>query len=764
VARGRLVSIQCPRLPAGYFLIRAKDIPGKNSLDEFDIPVLAAETVSYIGEAVALLIGPERRRLEELAAACVVITEAEPPYFKPPRVLEKVDYDPRGVSPAGESAVVVDPAGLAEGEGGASGASGQPVDPAAGQTLPDAASTEAGEGVVSGGAPPEEQAIPPERVLSHRNISLGNPEKAFAEAKTIVEGTYSTDIQEHWYSEPTGAAAEWSIDSSAQSRIIIHTATQWAFQVKRSAAGLLGISPSQVVVEPASIGIHLDGKLIFPSLVACHAALGTFITKRPVKIMLSRYEDARYSPKRSPAEVHIKSALGEGGKLLAQEVSAVCDLGAYGIFTDEILDRVCLGALGLYRQGSVKIDAKAVTSNIPPTGPFMGFGLAQGFFAMERHAGFIAETLGMNPLEWRKENSMTRKKPLAIGVPMQDELYIDKLLDTAAAMGDFHRKWAAYETLRRYRRSKGFKLGDEALRGIGIAAAYQSSGFLYTGADRGIYSVELTLDKNSELEIRSSMVSSSSEYVNIWQRLAAEILSIEPGAVRVISGNTEDSPDSGPSALSRNITTVSRLVELACQAIRKQRFRDPLPITVRRSTRPSKIPGWNKSAEQPSEAPGPPSQIDENAFAHMGFGSAVVEVEIDPIEYSPRIRGIWMGLNGGKIQSQKQAWRSIRYSVMQALGWASREIIGYENGLIPDAQIRGYNIPDPAEVPPIYIDFIWNDTTPSNGIDELAFNCVPAAYAQAVSQAMDQCFTRIPIAARDIWDAAQIRLKHDLDT
>ena len=69
-ARGRLKGIQFPRLPTVYTPIKAEDIPGKNQLDGFPVPVLESETVSYIGEPVALLIGPDKAKLEEFAARC----------------------------------------------------------------------------------------------------------------------------------------------------------------------------------------------------------------------------------------------------------------------------------------------------------------------------------------------------------------------------------------------------------------------------------------------------------------------------------------------------------------------------------------------------------------------------------------------------------------------------------------------------------------------------------------------------------------------
>lgn len=670
IARGALINLECPPLPVSYTLIQSGDIPGQNSLDEFALPVLAAETLSYIGEPVALLIGPDRALVEKLAGQITVITREETPVLYP-------------------------------------------------------------------------HAVPEEAVLARRDIAIGEAESAFKAAKTIVEGIYNTGIQEHWYTEPAGAAALWEDEQEGGGRITVYTATQWPFQVLRSIENVLQCPQAHVIVEPAAIGIHLDGKIWYPSLLACHAALGAFITKKPVKIILSRLEDFRYSPKRNGAEIRIRSALGDKGRLLATEISVRADMGAYGVFTDEILDRICLGAVGAYKSGNVHIQAQAISTNIPPASPFAGFGMAQGFFAMERQASIIADTLHQDPMDWRMDN-MLSKRSLAIGASVFSAIP-SGLLDTAATMGDYRRKWASYELLREYRRKNGKTEKYETLRGIGLAAAYQGGGFLYPGNDKGVYDVELTLDKEGKLEIRTGMVTSNEEYVYIWRKIAAEVLSIEADAVRVVSGNTALGIDSGPATLSRNITAVTMLVEQACLAIRDQRFRDPLPIVVRRSCRPAKKEGW---AGLP---------FDANVFTHPAWGAAVVETEIDPIEFIPKIRGVWLGIDGGKILSEERARRSLKISVVHALGWASWENIAYVEGQIPDSQFGRYGIPCPQDIPPIHIDFIWNDASHAKGIEELPFSCVPAAFLQAVSQAVDYPFKRIPLTARDIWDAGKFK-------
>jgi CO/xanthine dehydrogenase Mo-binding subunit len=673
--RGRLKGIEFPRLPTAYTVIRAEDIPGRNQLDDFSVPVLASETVSYIGEPVALLIGPNRIKLEEFAGLCKVTVEKDTPFFSA-------------------------------------------------------------------------YSVPPEFILAKRNITLGDPEKAFQEAKTVVDGIYRTGIQEHWYAEPQGVTVEYHKPTTLEKeKIIIHTATQWPFHVKRSVVSVLNLSPDNIEVRPSRIGIHLDGKIWYPSLIACHAALGAYLTKKPVKIILTREEDFQYTPKRNGSEIRIRSALGEQGQILGSEIDVTASLGAQGVFVDEILDRICLGALGSYKIANLKIEGTAVKTNIPPGGPLGGFGLSQGFFAMERHVSHIADTLRQDPVEWRKSHFFYRNTLLGIGVPLKEHVPLNELLDTAAGMSDYHRKWASYELLRIHRREKGETDKNERLRGIGIATAYQGSGFLYNGADKGFCSVALTLEKDGSLEIKTSMVSSNKEHTLLWQNTAAEILAVEPDAVRVVSDNTTASPDSGPATLSRNITVITRLVERACAAIRKQRFRDPLPITVTRMYHPGNIPNWEGKL------------LDHNSLSHLGWGAAVVEVEIDPIEYTPKIRGAWLGIDGGRILSEIKARRSLTYSVIQALGWASREHITYEEGLIPLEQIHGYNIPILQDIPPIYIDFIWNDVVTPKGIEEIPFSCVPAAYVQAVSQALDHNFEKIPLEARDIWEAKKLKGK-----
>jgi CO/xanthine dehydrogenase Mo-binding subunit len=481
-------------------------------------------------------------------------------------------------------------------------------------------------------------------------------------------------------------------------------------------------------------------------LLACQAALGAKICGKPVKLVLQRDEDFLFSPKSVQAEIHIQSALGNRGQVLGSKINISANLGSFGMFADEILDRLALGALGAYSHGSMALYARGCSSPIPPAGPMAGFGMAQGFFAAERHASRIADTLGEDPSEWRKNFFLHKGKKLSIGIEIREEAPLDALLDTAATLSDYHRKWAANELLRKSRRENPalWRNINEPLRGIGISLAYQGSSFLYnphvpgTKTEEG---VELTLEKDGSLEIKTSLPCTDNQ-IQPWKVLASKILGVEE--LRIVSQVSETGkvvPESGPACLSRSIGPVTRLIEKACTAIRKQRFRDPLPITVHRYYHAAKAQAWGQFP------------CDENALSPLSWGSAVVEAEIDPVEYVPRIRGVWIALEGGTILVEDRARKSIARNALQALSWAMREKTGYREGKI-DTVIRDYPVPRMEELIPIGIDFLWSEGNPK-GIGELPFNTIPAAYAQALSQALDYPFQNYPVSSEDIWVAVQ---------
>jgi len=718
IAKGRLISIESPELPESCTLIKAQDVPGENRLWGCALPILAGGELSYIGEPVALLLGPDKDLLESAAESCRVIFEEGEPVFS-----------------IGEAAA--------------------------------RAQTEAG------------------IIAAKRDIRLGEPEEAFARAASVVKSEYETGIQEHWHSEPCVAVA-WIEPPETQNgreepaaqtpqeetedkepegpKLVVSAATQWPLHVKRSVAGVLGPGVSEVEVRPGATGLHMDGKLWYPSLASCHAALGAWATGRPVRTAYTRKEGFLFAPKRFGAGINIASAFDEKGELIGTEIEASINLGAYGTDAAEMLDQVCLGSLGIYAAKNVRIKGLALRTNVPPQGAFAGFGLAQGLFAMERHVSTIADGRRQDPAQWRREK-LPKTGGLPLGLHTKEPIPGARLMDAALGMSDYSRKWASYELLRQKRKEHPAPDDSgqtarperfETVRGIGIAAGYQGNGLLHPPANGGDYGVELILEKDGSLEIKTGMA--GIENGTAWTDIALEILGVEAQNVR-ISRNPETSPESGPATMSRKATGLTALVEEACLAIRGQRFRDPLPISVRKTAGPLEDAEWNRHFALPGGG-----GADCAGFLRPGSAAAVVEVEMDPVEYVPRIRGVWLAVDGGRVFRKDKARRALRLSAIQALGWAYREHVSYASGRIPEGAFAAFDIPGASEIPPIGIDFIVASCEEPKGIGDLPFACIPAAYLQAVSQAADWPFASIPLKATDVWHAVTSKKKEGAAT
>ena len=80
VSSGTIRSIVHPDLPEDYRIITSKDIKGTNVITVLDtsFPIFAFEKVSYIGEPIGLMCGPDIRKIGRLMAELdIKYTEAQ---------------------------------------------------------------------------------------------------------------------------------------------------------------------------------------------------------------------------------------------------------------------------------------------------------------------------------------------------------------------------------------------------------------------------------------------------------------------------------------------------------------------------------------------------------------------------------------------------------------------------------------------------------------------------------------------------------------
>ena len=73
-ARARILSVKVPELPPRYFYIDRRDVPGVNKVHIVmdDTPVFAGDVTEYIGEPIAMVAGPDPKKVDEILAAIQV--------------------------------------------------------------------------------------------------------------------------------------------------------------------------------------------------------------------------------------------------------------------------------------------------------------------------------------------------------------------------------------------------------------------------------------------------------------------------------------------------------------------------------------------------------------------------------------------------------------------------------------------------------------------------------------------------------------------
>ncbi|MEA4826569.1 MAG: molybdopterin cofactor-binding domain-containing protein, partial [Clostridium sp.] len=80
-ARAKIVKIEYPKLPDGYYIVDKDDVPGTNLVKIIinDQPFFADERVNYIGEAIALVVGEDKKEvLNILSKINIEYEELEP--------------------------------------------------------------------------------------------------------------------------------------------------------------------------------------------------------------------------------------------------------------------------------------------------------------------------------------------------------------------------------------------------------------------------------------------------------------------------------------------------------------------------------------------------------------------------------------------------------------------------------------------------------------------------------------------------------------
>ena len=194
---------------------------------------------------------------------------------------------------------------------------------------------------------------------------------------------------------------------------MIYSTDQSVYDTQHETCILLGLPPEKVIVENKLVGGGFGGKE--DVTVQHQAALIAYLTKRAVKVKLTRKESIIIHPKRHPMSIDMTTACDENGYLTAMKAVVVSDTGAYASLGGPVLQRACTHAAGPYNYQHIDIDGTAVYTNNPPAGAFRGFGVTQTIFATEMNLNLLAEMVGIDPWQMRYQNAIRPGQTLPNG-------------------------------------------------------------------------------------------------------------------------------------------------------------------------------------------------------------------------------------------------------------------------------------------------------------------------------------------------------------
>jgi xanthine dehydrogenase molybdenum-binding subunit len=262
-----------------------------------------------------------------------------------------------------------------------------------------------------------------ENLLSRSVIRRGDAAAALAASAHVASDTWRTQRIEHLFLEPECALAAPRADGVLH----LYTQGQGVFDDRRQVARLLGLPEERVFVELVPSGGGFGGKEDMS--VQAQTALLAWLTRRPVKLALSRRESIRIHPKRHPMRIELAAGCDAEGRLTAVRGRVVGDSGAYASVGSKVLER-CAGHLcGPYRVPNVDIESLAVYTDNPPCGAMRGFGVNQAAFALEGAIDRLAAACGLDRFEIRWRNAVEVGDVLGTGQRIEKSVGIRQTLE-----------------------------------------------------------------------------------------------------------------------------------------------------------------------------------------------------------------------------------------------------------------------------------------------------------------------------------------------
>ena len=243
-----------------------------------------------------------------------------------------------------------------------------------------------------------DQSDPARNLAAEIRIELGDVDAAMTSADHVFEKEYSVQRVQQAPIEPFVCVTYWDEDD----RLVIRTSTQVPFHVRRMLAPVLGLAVKRIrVIKPRIGGGFGNKQEVYLEDICAHL---TIVTGRPVIMEYTREEQFVSSTSRHPMIIKMRTGVMDDMSIVANEMVVLSDTGAYGNHALTVTGNTGHKAMSLYNAPNIRFHADIVYTNNPASGAYRGYGVPQGFAALEPHIEYIARQMGWDALDFRLRN------------------------------------------------------------------------------------------------------------------------------------------------------------------------------------------------------------------------------------------------------------------------------------------------------------------------------------------------------------------------
>ena len=410
---------------------------------------------------------------------------------------------------------------------------------------------------------------PVRNIVHHIEAEVGGVDQGFLEADHTFEHSYYVHQVQQAPIEPHIAISWWDSDE----RLIIRTSTQVPFHVRRMVAPLLGLPVRRIRIIKPRIGggFGVKQEMLIEDIVG-HL---TIATGRPVRLELDRSEEFRSSRTRHPQTITFKSGVMADGTLHSQSMKVVANTGAYGTHGLTVQTVTGLRGLSSYNCPHRKFDCLVVYTNLPVPGAYRGYGGPQANFALESHMEEIADSLGLDSIEFRRRNWVQAgdTMPIAplLGEGETDTVGTAPVIQSCGLHECFVQGLQAIDWDQKSHSSWREVPGKPHLR-RGLGAAMCMHGTAIPGLDMGAASIKINDDGSFNLMVGATDLGTGSD--TVLAQIAAEVLGVPLSDIIIHSSDTDFTPfDTGAYASSTTYisgTAVKKAAEQVAEQIKRR--------------------------------------------------------------------------------------------------------------------------------------------------------------------------------------------------